>query len=669
MAQADHHESVEKIHLVFKTHLDLGFTDMANAVFRHYVDDFIPAALRLARASREGGATDRFVWTTGSWLIYHFLEQASSAGRRQMEAAIAAGDIAWHALPFTTHTELMDPDLFRYGLSLSQRLDARFGRRTIAAKMTDVPGHTRGVIPLMARAGIKLLHIGVNEASTMPHVPPVFVWRDEASGHELLMIYEHHYGGIVQADGLSDALAVQMTGDNIGPPSLDALKKVYGDLRQQFPSAQILPTTLDTFAAALEAVRDQLPVLTDEIGDSWIHGVGTDPQKVRAWRELVRLRRDIVQTPESAPPRALDAFQDALLCVAEHTWGMDTKMHLAQYDSYTAEALAAARSTPPFQTMQASWDEQRAYVDRAVSALEGTHWHEAATDALLPPMMPRRSTGWRSDTRQFSTRHFEIELDPETGAIQHLQTRSDRRMWASAQQPLVLFRYETFDDADYDRFWAEYIQSKDRPAVSAWAQYDYRKPGLAGKGVRIPRTPAPIESLSVEPVGDGLSITAALAIPQEWSAAYGAPPRVTLNYNVSENRPQIDIRLAWQNKPACRIPEALWLSFMPIAPGAEWRFEKLGQWIDPARVVSGGSRGLHAVFDRVQCLHQQKRLTFVTRDAPLIAPGTPSLLRFTNELPNMNDGVHINLFNNVWGTNFPQWNEGDSVFDFQLLWE
>ncbi len=44
---------------------------------------------------------------------------------------IDAGDIAWHALPFTTHSEIMDDALFRHGLGLSQILDRRFGRRTL----------------------------------------------------------------------------------------------------------------------------------------------------------------------------------------------------------------------------------------------------------------------------------------------------------------------------------------------------------------------------------------------------------------------------------------------------------------------------------------------------------------------------------------------------------
>ncbi|HPS41260.1 MAG TPA: hypothetical protein PK040_01565, partial [Anaerolineaceae bacterium] len=117
-----------KIHLIFKTHLDVGFTDFAAAVTHNYFKKYIPTALRVAREMRDSGCEDRFVWTTGSWLIYEFLEQASPAERADMEAGILAGDIAWHALPFTTHTELMDAELFRFGLSLSQSLDARYGR-------------------------------------------------------------------------------------------------------------------------------------------------------------------------------------------------------------------------------------------------------------------------------------------------------------------------------------------------------------------------------------------------------------------------------------------------------------------------------------------------------------------------------------------------------------
>ena len=62
------------------------------------------------------------------------------------------------------------------------------------------------------------------------------------------------------------------------------------------------------------------------------------------------------------------------------------------------------------------------------------------------------------------------------------------------------------------------------------------------------------------------------------------------------------------------------------------------------------------------------QIQITTRDAPLVAPGAPALLRFPNVPPDMSGGVHINLFNNAWGTNFPQWNEGNAAFGFQLEW-
>jgi hypothetical protein len=36
--------------------------------------------------------------STGSWLLYDYLEHASPEGRRHMENAIRQGDIAWHAV-------------------------------------------------------------------------------------------------------------------------------------------------------------------------------------------------------------------------------------------------------------------------------------------------------------------------------------------------------------------------------------------------------------------------------------------------------------------------------------------------------------------------------------------------------------------------------------------
>jgi hypothetical protein len=154
-----------------------------------------------------------------------------------MEEGILHGDIAWHALPFTTHTELMDADLFRFGLSLSQELDQRFDRKTIAAKMTDVPGHTRGIVSLLAEAGVEFLHIGVNPGSTVPEVPPLFRWQ-APDGKEIVVMYESGYGSAFVIEGIEDSLAFGHTGDNLGPQSSQQVLDVYHDIQKNFPQAR-----------------------------------------------------------------------------------------------------------------------------------------------------------------------------------------------------------------------------------------------------------------------------------------------------------------------------------------------------------------------------------------------------------------------------------------------
>lgn len=81
------------IHLVFKTHLDIGFADYAANVIQKYFRQFIPQAVGLAQRTRHDAA--RFRWTAGAWLVYEYLNQALPEERHMMEAAIEAGDILW----------------------------------------------------------------------------------------------------------------------------------------------------------------------------------------------------------------------------------------------------------------------------------------------------------------------------------------------------------------------------------------------------------------------------------------------------------------------------------------------------------------------------------------------------------------------------------------------
>lgn len=63
---------MKKVHVVFKTHLDLGFTDLASNVLDNYNSSYIPRAMDLAFELNEGQEKPNFIWTTGSYNLVIF---------------------------------------------------------------------------------------------------------------------------------------------------------------------------------------------------------------------------------------------------------------------------------------------------------------------------------------------------------------------------------------------------------------------------------------------------------------------------------------------------------------------------------------------------------------------------------------------------------------------
>ncbi len=661
------------VHIVFKTHLDVGFTDFSRRVIDGYCNRFIPGALTLARELRERGGDERFVWTTGAWLIVEYLERADRARRREMERAIVAGDIAWHALPFTVHTELLDASLFRFGLSLAGELDRRFGRKTVAAKMTDVPGHTRAMVPLLAEAGVEFLHIGVNPVSRPPAVPPLFVWR-HCDGSEVMTMLGTGYGAASGVPGLTDALHLAHTSDNAGPQTSAAVIETFARVRRQFPGATVVASTLDAFARTLRAVKSRLPVVTGELGDTWIHGVGTDPVKVARYRALSRWRQTQPDSPE------LSRFSRFLLLVPEHTWGLDVKTHLGDYTHFVRRDFERARrrdlvpwKVPPefaytqyfknhgrpqrYSKLERSWAEQRGYISQALRILP-------AAKSALRPLTPRRpsGSGWqmvRDKRAPLDFPGYAVRLDPATGALVSLLEKESGRDWAGPGNPLGWFRYQTFSQADYDRYLRTYAINMEQGGHRDWAIPDFSKPGMAAAHApsrfwqpRVQRVRRRTDRLLID-----------LASPASAAKRWGCPAELTLELRF----PEVEWTVQWFDKPANRLPEAMWFSFVPKLPAhSAWWLDKMGQSISPDEVVEDGNRRLHAIDRGVWWDTPSGRLEIDSPDIPLVAPGEPGLLQFDNECPQIRGGMHFNLFNNVWGTNFAMWTEGSGRARFAL---
>ena len=78
---------------------------------------------------------------------------------------------------------------------------------------------------------------------------------------------------------------------------------IFHRTQASFPGAEVFTSTLDDFTIALQAALPSLhlPVVTEEIGDTWIYGIGSRNLKnamllsymlrVRSWCQCLRTHR------------------------------------------------------------------------------------------------------------------------------------------------------------------------------------------------------------------------------------------------------------------------------------------------------------------------------------------------------------------------------------------
>lgn len=672
--------------------MDIGFTDLARNVIDSYINDFIPRAINLGEEMGSG-----FVWTTGFWLIDYYLNcpEVDDSMKKRMENALRNGTIAWHALPFTTHTELMDKKLFEYSLSISKELDKKYNKNTISAKMTDIPGHTIAMVPILVKAGVKYLHIGVNPSSAVPHIPEMFLWKTE-DGSEIVVHYDKDYGKTFERDNWEEVLCFAHSHDNQGPPKdVDEVNQIHQKISDKYPNSEIISSSLNEFAQIAWERRYELPVVKEEIGDSWIHGVGTDPRKIREFKTLLKLRdkwideKTMVENSDE-----YNLFSKNLLLIAEHTWGANANAYLPDYKNYLIEDFEKARDEDKiiiskdalsksnlysdlmmsingyvretksieeryYKFSEESWQEQRQYILDAIEVLNNNHKNEALETLRLNlsdiENIEGKNTIIIGKKYKFNGMEF---IFTDRGSLSHLSI--DGKNMINQGKEYGSLSYERFDSLNFNKFLYQY--SRINQNTGSWALTDFAKRGIeAYHEIRNEIIYPHIIKSEIIQNNDILNINFDLEFENIDIKRYGLPKIIRIEYNINTLDKEIDVSLKCRDKKANRMPEAYWFecSLCVDNPYA-WKMNKLGYGISPYNIVKNGNRGMHAL-DKKSLLYEgaEGLVSIESEITPLFSFGGRRLLNFDNSQRSLNDGIFVNLYNNVWGTNFPAWYEDE----------
>jgi hypothetical protein len=350
------------------------------------------------------------------------------ARKQRVEQAFRDGRFVVHALPFSTHTELLEAEDLVRGLGYSSQLTRSLGLELPRdAKMTDVPEHTWMLATLLHHAGVQFMVIGCNGRSGVLRVPPLF-WWEGPDGLRVLTMYSKSYGTQLMPPAdwpYHTWLALLHTGDNHGPPRPDEMKRTLETAARELPGVKVRVGRLSDFAEALLAEKPDLPVVRGDAPDTWIHGPMSDPAGARIARNTrplitatealnTELRNWGVDAPEAAPAVAA-AYEQSLL-YSEHTWGGSVSW-IGRTMSY-GDAFKKHRAEGRFKESEASWEEHTAYIETARNLI--TPVLEQNLKALARSVNARgqrivvyNPLPWRRDGL--------VSLSPEGEAIQALK--------------------------------------------------------------------------------------------------------------------------------------------------------------------------------------------------------------------------------------------------------
>ena len=82
-ARSAGHSAVEEVIVVYKTHFDIGFTDLARNVVASYRTGMIDKALDIVERTRDLPPEARFVWTIPGWPMARILRAGQDRERRR----------------------------------------------------------------------------------------------------------------------------------------------------------------------------------------------------------------------------------------------------------------------------------------------------------------------------------------------------------------------------------------------------------------------------------------------------------------------------------------------------------------------------------------------------------------------------------------------------------
>ena len=150
------------VHLLHHSHVDIGYTHVQDEVKQIQWKN-LESAIELAEKSQSYPPGSRFKWNSEvMWPIESYLRENDPVKTEKLKEAISKGWIGLDAMYANLLTELCSSEELVRMTSDARRIAAECGVKVESAMITDIPGWSWGIIPVLANSGVKYLSLGTN---------------------------------------------------------------------------------------------------------------------------------------------------------------------------------------------------------------------------------------------------------------------------------------------------------------------------------------------------------------------------------------------------------------------------------------------------------------------------------------------------------------------------
>lgn len=697
-----------EIYLLHHSHVDIGYTHVQTEVERMQWK-YLEQAVELARKTADYPERSQFKWNVEVlWAVESYLKQASKEKREEFIEAAQKGWIGLDALYGNELTALCRPEELIRLVGYAEELRRLCGVEIDSAMITDVPGYTWGIVPVLAQSGVKYFSVGPNRGHRIGYTlsewgDKPFYWEGPSGKEKILCWvagegYSLFHAGRLDGGRLLEYLKrlekskypydmVQVRysigGDN-GPPDPQISDFVKSwNAKYAYPKL-IIASTSEMFHEFQRRYSDKIPKVRGDFTPYWEDGAASSALETSLNRAAAErlIQAEILWAmlnPGSYPARDFYAAWRNVILYDEHTWGAhnsitepDNDFVKAQWKIKQAFALEAdAQSQKLLNELLAGYQIRNQKVT-AVDVFNTCSW--ARTDLVVlpknrdlfgnvvkqqdgqPVQTQRLSTGELAfiarDVPPFAARRYTLEVGD--GYI----SGNVKAKLPELSNGLVTLTVDDKTGAIASLRWkklkADLVNNK---AGFGLNEYFY----VAGREPKDPQRNGPVK-ISVKESGP---LVASLLIESDAPGCH----KLTRELRVIDGLDRVDI-INTIDKEKIYKQEAVHLAFSFNVPNGVMRMDTPWAIVRPEEdQLPGACKNYFTVQRWIDLSNEDYGVTWATVDAPLAEVGAitcdPIAVGWLKHIE-PSTTLYSYVMNNYWETNYKAGQDGPTTFRYSI---